>query len=591
MLWLAALAAAALAGCSGPVASTSAMAIKQADPTEEMVDSVRETLRKPYDQAASRRLVEQMNVYLGRSGVTRKPEPLSAAEREFLEKDFALRPEEVAEVSRPEFTPLDANYLDETLLYRDVARALDAAGVPPAERATAALAWVVRNFRNGPAKEPAVPPAYAALRGLGSPLERTYVLLTLLRQLGLDVCLIGDGSPSGSADGLWAVGVLTDGQIYLYDARLGLPLPGPDGQGVATLAQVRGSPDPFKPLALDPKLPYDVTAERAKQSRVFLSVPMTSLSPRMRFLQGLAPEGTVRLAADLPALRERFRAAAGDAEVGYWNPPAPDALPRLLYGFLPPNEGGTDRSMARMTKYYRDPIPWDRLPPLLAGLQGEPGDRMRSAFVSRCLLLSQPGQAHDLILRGQFDAATDQLVNLRSQITKRPLSEGQLEENTQLWVEEARKRYGDLLREERAVEKGDLTAIARRDEAKKYIDALWQGAKGPMMYVEVLTSEPLMAESTYLLALCKHEQAERQRAAQRGAPDRSAWQAALTYWNQFVNNYPTSPAVPAARRNQAFALEGAGRTAEARAAYAALQNSTLSPLEKLAVKYWESKLK
>ena len=43
--------------------------------------------------------------------------------------------------------------------------------------------------------------------------------------------------------------------------------------------------------------------------------------------------------------------------------------------------------------------------------------------------------------------------------------------------------------------------------------------------------------------------------------------------------------------NLAFALEGAGLTAEARATFASLGSSDLSPSEKLACKYWESKLK
>src|SRR5438105_5795264 len=139
---------AALAGCGGRRTAPSAVATKQPDPTGEMVESVRDTLRKSSDMAACRRLVEQLNVYLGRSGITRKPEPLTAAERTFLEKDFALRPEEIAEVGRPEFTLLDAHYLVETLLFRDIARALDVGQLPPVERANAALAWVVRNFRN-----------------------------------------------------------------------------------------------------------------------------------------------------------------------------------------------------------------------------------------------------------------------------------------------------------------------------------------------------------------------------------------------------------------------------------------------------------
>src|SRR5205814_4260480 len=114
-------------------------------------------------------------------------------------------------------------------------------------------------------------------------------------------------------DGVWAVGVAADGQVHLFDVRLGLPVPGTDG-GVLTLAQARSLPEPFKALAVDPKLPYDVTAERAKRAEVLVPVPMSGLSPRMRFLQSLLLEGTARLAAEPSAARDRFRQAAGGAD-------------------------------------------------------------------------------------------------------------------------------------------------------------------------------------------------------------------------------------------------------------------------------------
>jgi hypothetical protein len=53
-------------------------------------------------------------------------------------------------------------------------------------------------------------------------------------------------------------------------------------------------------------------------------------------------------------------------------------------------------------------------------LSGEPGDRIRMQFQSRIMALSQPGQAHDLILRGLFRDATEQLVAAQSQARHRP---------------------------------------------------------------------------------------------------------------------------------------------------------------------------
>src|SRR5205085_5411802 len=142
-----------------------------------------------------------------------------------------------------------------------------------------------------------------------------------------------------------AVGVLDGGQIYLFDTRLVLPLPGRDGKGVLTLGEARSNAEAFKPLSIDPKLPYDVTPDRAKRAEVLVTAPLSALSPRMRSLQEMVGVETVRLAADVPAQRDRFRKAAGDAAVRLWCPPGVDALPRLLFAFLPVSEGGGDPSI------------------------------------------------------------------------------------------------------------------------------------------------------------------------------------------------------------------------------------------------------
>ena len=123
-------------------------------------------------------------------------------------------------------------------------------------------------------------PTFVVMRGAGSglELERTYVYLSLLRQLDLDAALLGD--TSGEPAGIWAVVVRTDEGLHTFDARLGLPLPGPSG-GVATLVQVRNDESVFKPLSGDSKLPYDVTPEKAKASHIFVAEPLSGHSAHM----------------------------------------------------------------------------------------------------------------------------------------------------------------------------------------------------------------------------------------------------------------------------------------------------------------------
>jgi len=586
-----------LAGCNRPAATPSTATKTQADPVEALTDTVSQAFRKSGDAKAYRQLVDSLNVALSGERIERKPQPLTAEQRAALKSECGLSDSEVAEVVRPEFTPLDAYYLDETVLYRDIARALDVGGLKPLDKARAALNWGVVNLRSMDIPGPAIPPWFVAMRGVGTNLERAYSLLRLLHQLDIDGCLVGDESATGSVDGIWAVGVLADGQIHLFDVRLGLPLPGANG-GVLTLEQARKDASAFLPLAVDPKLRYDVTPERAKAAQVFLSAPLSALSPRMRFLQTLLPANSGRLVYDTRAARERFeKVVQGQAYEGcrvrFWNPPAPDALPRVLVSFLPASEGGADREQQgrrRIDRYYADPIPWQALPPILRGesLPGEPGQRVRALFADRMTFLSQPGQARELILRGLFDEATHRLIELQGRMGSRPGSQVEVEQSVVVWVNAARDVYGRLARAERMAER-EPSAIADREKAKEDIGNLWRNANIINVYMDYIVSAPLLAEITYLLVICKHEEALRR--SYRGEDDKAAWKTAERWWEKFIHTYSNSPAVAHAQRNYARTLQGAGRSAEAKTVYQSLAASELPELQRLACAYLATQVK
>jgi hypothetical protein len=81
--------------------------------------------------------------------------------------------------------------------------------------------------------------------------------------------------------------VLIDGVPYLYDARIGLPVPGPEGRGVATLEQAATDPAVLDQLALGGR-PYTLTqADLAAAGKLTIGIDSTLglLSPRMRQLQ------------------------------------------------------------------------------------------------------------------------------------------------------------------------------------------------------------------------------------------------------------------------------------------------------------------
>src|SRR5208337_1356638 len=88
---------------------------------------------------------------------------------------------------------------------------------------------------------------------------------------------------------VWLCVALADGQAYLFDARIGLPIPGPDGQGVATLNQALADPAILERMNLPGQSPYGTSRASLLASPSRIGILMDSsqgfLSPRMKLLQ------------------------------------------------------------------------------------------------------------------------------------------------------------------------------------------------------------------------------------------------------------------------------------------------------------------
>src|SRR5262249_24117026 len=219
---------------------------------------------------------------------------------------------ELEEVESVSFRPLGAHHLDLCFLLRGTAQALQVQGLPPQQQAAAALEWVTRQVALQEHDADLLPPQAVLRRGHGSARERALVFLALLPQLGLDGCLVVCPGAKGRP-AVWLCGTLVtardaggkaSGELCLFDPRLGVPLPGPGGQGIATLAQLKSQPDILRPLAADDKAPYDLTPEQAGRAEAYMACPLPALSKRMAYLEGVLSEGhRVRLALDPDRLR------------------------------------------------------------------------------------------------------------------------------------------------------------------------------------------------------------------------------------------------------------------------------------------------
>jgi hypothetical protein len=227
------------------------------------------------------------------------------------------------------------------------------------------------------------------------------------------------------------------------------------------------------------------------------------------------------------------------------------------------------------------------LPQFLKELQGEPGMKILNSFRALTTGLDMPGQAHDLILRGQFREATEQLIAVQTQMKHRPSNPTELVQNTEDWAKAAREYAADAIRNERGGL--DAAGLERMNQNRSTAERLWQSPRGPLVYLQFLTSDLVASQTTYLLGLCKHEEAERLVSQPEAA--RPAWQTAQRWWRSFLNSYPTHPSAPAARRSLARALDAGGQRSAARAEYSALAESAPTPHEKLACRYLAEKLK
>lgn len=591
-----ALAAGLLAGCGKPPKSVTDgkdVATAKGDPWE----AARKRLRKDTDFAACKAALANLNTDLPADPKAPKPAGLSKDAEAALAALVPLNADDLGEVRPAAFTAHDPVYLAECLYLRDAARSLDVVPRPgqtpeqaAADRADLAFAWVCRQVYlnpwlqdgdDGPVAMPPVPPVYALRRGHGSGYERMCVFLALLQQMNLDGCLVGPpeakdqpathpvytadrkGLVTGGTRGpFWAAGVRVGGDVRLYDPWRGQPLPAP-------LSALRANPEAHKAWFEDKANVSAATAEDAKRATAFLAVPVNALAPRMVALeQQLKSEIGVRAAVDAAALRGAF----ADPKPAFWNPPNDRfAYGRASRGFLPAEEGGADRTEPKQLRlhslYLQSLLPRKQLalPQEFREIPSpDVGERVWTMTAGPYFgAFFNPPSPRERIQRGQFQDAARDLVARQDEFWKglerlrnSANSEGELAK----WVAEAKELY-------------QSQALAPTAQAKQAavaaVEQLWQRKGGVMnLVVDRVVAELGHTEATYLLALCKHEQAERAQARldRASGPEaealradaRAAWQTADGEWQTYAGRAATQAGFPGrAAHAQALAARAA----------------------------------
>ncbi|MEM6366427.1 MAG: hypothetical protein AAF745_18520 [Planctomycetota bacterium] len=193
--------------------------------------------------------------------------------------------------------------------------------------------WTIRNIALEPSGTPTPPyptPSYpfgmtyggpgyrqsvyqTLWRGSGDSLQRSQVFCQLCFQAGIPSAILAMQDDDGSRQP-WSVGVLIDNQIYLFESALGLPIPGPDQTGIATLSQARKDPAIMRRLDVAGYFDYPFSRMDIQQNVALMVVPPEAMAPRMKRLESaLTGDRRMRLHIDVSKLANDLDAVPGIA--------------------------------------------------------------------------------------------------------------------------------------------------------------------------------------------------------------------------------------------------------------------------------------
>jgi len=248
----------------------------------------------------------------------------------------------------------DGTALQEAFLVRDVSNWARGDHVDDIPRAKQLFDWTIRNIQlepdavtdEGLSARVMQTPWETLMTGQGTAAERAWVFILLARQQGLDAALVRPAelaSPDRELQGPWLVGVLSKGEVYLFETEIGLPIPAPDGKKrgakgeldiePATLRQVAADSGPLRQLDADFEHPYPLNAKMMESVTILLESSPACLSQRMKLLESrLAGADKATLTTDASAQAARFRKSAHVKEARLWLRPYETMLQEVQLG-------------------------------------------------------------------------------------------------------------------------------------------------------------------------------------------------------------------------------------------------------------------
>jgi hypothetical protein len=557
----------AIAGCSRPATpSIKGPAVTpeaRDDSVQLALDLFHEAQTLPQFRAALNQVSGPLAKQAGKSAASQDD-----AWRKLAQELFRLENADMEDLDAASPRPLDAAYVESCFLFRAAARALDLSGLSPRDQAALDFAWAMRRVLLHEQQDEGVPPHLILQRGYGGVRDRALVALEVLRQAQLDGCIVECPNADGAA--VLLVGVLTPRKesfdLVLFDPRLGMPVPGPKGESIATLADVRARPELLKFCGVTPAQLKDTTAH--------LTVPAPALAPRMKILDEMlsSQEGVV-LFQDVARLQQQLTGAG--LTVTPW--PAHDKLapPGRLRQFYPPDDGGVDKT-GRSVRFVFTLAP---LAPvmykfqqmrLLGDVPIAPEVRETLTKFTGSLFEKYYIQPRLALLRGDSEFLLKRIGRIGDVIEHadyaQPIAEAEFQKQIAQWRDRLNSAYesrDEAKAKQLWAEDSYILALMQADD-----DAVLQRYERKMLTHILLRAcrEALGNQVDALRAAVWEDRAARhegQAAARRGAgkDDRtardeamSAWKSVRTTWANFLNRADLRPAQVSARLAPVAAL-------------------------------------
>jgi hypothetical protein len=196
------------------------------------------------------------------------------------------------------FLVRDGEHIRDCVLERAISLYGIGGGQTELEKVTHLFRHVIRavGLVSRTSDDPPLTPYEVYLLGKGTAEDRAWIFVNVLRQMKLDGALlsprIGETGEASAASRPFLVGVLLDGQVYLFDPRNGVPVPAPAADSdslpaprVATLAQAATDPSVLRQLDAGNDRPYPLRAADLAAPEVAIVGDSSLWSGRMAALQ------------------------------------------------------------------------------------------------------------------------------------------------------------------------------------------------------------------------------------------------------------------------------------------------------------------